>query len=109
MPVARNMKELEKMVMEKMKKKLPSVTKDYCHKWCAEHTELAEIVSEDGFIQMVNDSLKISVHNGTFNAEFGVFQNQDINPEHVEQMNKLWEGFKEGYITHLKKNLFNQK
>lgn len=91
--------------MEKMKKKLPSVTKDYCHKWCANHAELAEIVSEDEFIQMVNNSLKISVHNGKFSAEFGVFQNQAIKPEHVELMDKLWEGFKEGYIAYLKNNL----
>ena len=32
MPVARNMKELEKMVLDRMKKELPNATKEYCHK-----------------------------------------------------------------------------
>ena len=46
MPVARNMKELEKMVLDRMKKELPNATKEYCHKWYNNNSDIKEIVSE---------------------------------------------------------------
>ena len=97
MPVARNMKELEKMIMEKMKKELPNATREYSRKWYAEHSEMHEIVSKEKFVKMVNDSFKVSVKNGQLNAEFGIFQKDDIPEKYVEQMKTLWEDFKTGY------------
>lgn len=97
MPVARNMKELEKMIMEKMKKELPNATREYSRKWYAEHPEMHEIVSKEKFVEMVNDSFKVSVKNGQLNAEFGIFQKDDIPEKYVEQMKTLWEDFKTGY------------
>ena len=97
MPVARNMKELEKMILDKFKKELPKVTKEYCHKWYSNHPEMIDIVSEEAFIKMVNDSFKLSIKNGQIDAEFGIFQNDDISEEHLEKMVGLWEDFKDGY------------
>lgn len=97
MPVARNMKELEKMIMDKVKKELPKFTKEYCHKWYGNHPELAEIVTEETFIKMVNDSFKLTIRKNEFVAEFGIFKNQDVSDEHSEKLNVLWEDFKGGY------------
>lgn len=109
MPVARNMKELEKMILAEMKKKLPNATKDYCHKWYSKNPELVEIVSEENFIKMVNESLNISISNGKLNAEFGIFKNQDVKEEHRERMKFLWEDFKAGYLQYIYNKIFNQK
>ena len=109
MPVARNMKEIESMYFEALKKKLPNITTNFCHKWYADHPELEEIVSESKFVQMVNESLKITVSNGTFKAEFGIFQNEDVEEIHSECMKSLWEDFKTSYYKYLKVEVFRQK
>lgn len=109
MPVARNMKELEKMIMDQMKKKLPNATKDYCHKWYSQNPEVMEIVAEKDFVRMVNDSLSISISNGKLNAKFGIFNDQDIKEEHLEHMKSLWDDFKAGYLKHIYDKIFNQK
>lgn len=101
MPVARNMKELEKMIMDKVKKELPIATREYCHKWYDNHSEMKEIVSEEKFIKMVNDSFKLSIKKGEFVAEFGIFQNEEVADEHLEKMNVLWEDFKSGYVNYV--------
>lgn len=109
MKAARNMKEIQEMYYEALKKKLPGITTDYCHKWYANHPELEEIVSESKFVQMVNESLKISVSNGTFKAEFGIFQNEDVEEIHSERMKSLWEDFKTSYYKYLKVEVFKEK
>ena len=43
MPVARNMKELEKMVLDRMKKELPNATKEYCHKWYNNNSDIKKL------------------------------------------------------------------
>lgn len=106
MPVARNMKELEKMVMDRMKKKLPSTTRDYCHKWYSDHPELKEIVSETDFIQMVNDAMQVSMENGKLKAHIEVFRNKNIKEEHLEHMKLLWEDFKSGYLDYIVTKIF---
>ena len=83
--------------MDKMKKELPKVTKEYCHKWYGNHPEMMEIIPEESFVKMVNDSFRISVKNGQLNTEFGVFQNDVIPEEYLEKMIKLWGDFKDGY------------
>lgn len=97
MPIARNFKELEKMIMDKVKKELPKLTREYCHKWYGSHPELAEIVTEEVFIKMVNDSFKLTIRKNEFVAEFGIFKNEDVPDEHSEKLNALWEDFKGGY------------
>lgn len=97
MPVARNMKELEKMIIDKVKKELPKVTKEYCYMWYGNHPEMMEIISKESFVKMVNDSFRLSVKNGQINTEFRVFQNDTISEEHLEKMIELWEDFKVGY------------
>ena len=97
MPVAKNMKELEKMIMEKVKKELPKLTREYCHKWYGNQPELKEIIVEENFIKMVNDSFKLSIRKNEFVAEFGIFQNEGVSEEHTEKLNELWEDFKGGY------------
>lgn len=109
MPVARNMKELEKMILDRMKKKLPNVTKAYCHEWYTQNSELREIVSEEDFIRMVNDSLNISINNGKLNAKFEIFRDQDVEKKHRERMKLLWDDFKAGYIKYVYDKIFNQK
>ena len=101
MPVARNMKELEKMILDRVKKELPKVTKEYCHKWYDTHPEMVDIVSEESFIKMVNDSFKFSMKNGQLDTEFGIFQKDDISEEHSEKMIELWEDFKGGYKNYV--------
>lgn len=108
MTVARNMKELERMIMDKVKKELPKLTKEYCHKWYGSHSELREIISEESFIKMVNDSFKLSFKNGQVDAEFGIFQGDNIPEEHLEKMNELWLGFKSGYMDYVKSKIFKQ-
>jgi phage major head subunit gpT-like protein len=105
MPVARNMKELEKIILGQVKKKLPSATRDYCHKWYGNHPEMKEIVSEEKFISMVNESMKVSIVNGELNAKFGIFQNEDIQEEHLEHMKQLWEEFKSGYMEYVSQKI----
>lgn len=107
MPVAKNMKELEKMIMDRVRKELPRATKEYCHKWYGNHPELKEIVTEEAFIKMVNDSFKLSIKNGEFVAEFGIFQNEDIPEGHSEKMNVLWEDFKSGYVNYVMNKIVN--
>lgn len=109
MAVARNMKEIEEMVLAGMKKKLPSVTKDYCHKWYNKNPELNEIVSEEDFIKMVDDSIKISMSNGKLNAKFEIFKNNDIKEEHYDQMKLLWKDFKAGYLDYIYTQIFKTK
>lgn len=109
MKAARNQKELEKMIMDQVKKKIPSVTKDYCHKWYATHGEIAEIVSEDKFIQIVNDTMKISIKSGRANVEFEIFKSKDIDKEKYEQMKMLWDDFKSDYASAVIPKIFNQK
>lgn len=101
MPIVRNMKELETMIMDKVKKDLPKATREYCHKWYGKHPKLEDIVSEETFIKMVNDSFKLSIKNGEFSAEFGVFQNEDVSEELSEKLNILWEDFKSGYVKYV--------
>lgn len=101
MPIARNMKELEKMIMDRVKKDLPKATQEYCHKWYGNHPELEEIVTEEKFIKMVNDSFNLSIKNGEFAAEFGIFQNEVISEKHSEKLNPLWEDFKSGYVKYV--------
>lgn len=74
MPVARNMKELEKMVLDRMKKELPNATKEYCHKWYNNNSDIKEIVSETEFIQMANDAMQISMENGKLKAHIELFK-----------------------------------
>lgn len=106
MPVARNMKELEQMILGQVKKKLPSATRDYCHKWYGKHPDIKEIVSEEKFVSMVNDSMKVSIVKGELHAEFGIFQNEDIQEEHLEHMKQLWEEFKGGYMEYVSNKIF---
>lgn len=106
MPVARNTKELEKMVMNHMKKELPHATKDYCHKWYNSHSDMKEIVSETKFVQMVNDAMQISMENGKLNAHVEAFKNKNIKEEHLEQMKLLWEDFKSGYLDYIMTKVF---
>lgn len=101
MPIARNMKELEQMILEQVKKKLPSATRDYCHTWYGETEDVKPIISEEKFISMVNESMKVSVVNGKLNAEFGIFQSEDIQEKHTERMKQLWEEFKDGYMDYV--------
>ena len=101
MSIARNMKELEKMIMDKVKKELPKVTKEYCHKWYGNHPELKEIVLEETFIKMVNDSFKLSIKNGKVVTEFGIFRNKDVPEEHLDRINVLWEDFKGEYKNYV--------
>ena len=97
MPVARNYKELEKMIMDKVKKELPKLTREYCHKWYGIHPELKEIVSEETFIKMVNDSFRLTIKKNEFVAEFGIFKNEEMSDEHTEKLKVLWDEFKGGY------------
>ncbi len=101
MPVARNMKELEQMILKEVKKKLPGATRDYCHQWYCKTEDIKQIISEEKFVSMVNESMKISIVNGKLNAKFGIFQKEDIKEEYVESMNELWEEFKEGYVNYV--------
>ena len=105
MPIARNFKELEKMIMDKVKKELPKLTREYCHKWYGSHPELKEIVTEENFIKMVNDSFKLSIMKNEFVAEFGIFQNEGVSEEHTEKLNELWEDFKGGYKDYVMSKL----
>lgn len=109
MPVARNMKELEKMVMDHMKKELPNATKDYCHKWYNSHSDMKDIVSETEFVQMVNNAMQISMENGKLKARVEVFKNKNIKEEHLEHMKLLWEDFKSGYMDYITTKIFRQK
>ena len=109
MPVARNMKDIQEMYYEAIKKKLPDITTNYCHKWYANHPDLEKILPETKFVQMVNESLEISVSDGTLKTKFGIFQNEEIEEEHLEHMKVLWEDFKTGYCEYLKVEVFKQK
>lgn len=109
MPVARNMKELEKMMLDQMKKELPNATKEYCHKWYSDNSDIKEIVSEIEFIQMVNDTMQISIENGKLKANIELFKNKNIKEEHLEHMKSLWEDFKSGYLDYVMKKVFKQK
>lgn len=44
MTVAKNMKELEKMIVDEMIKQMPKLTKEYCHKWYKKHAEMNDIM-----------------------------------------------------------------
>lgn len=101
MPTVRNMKEFGKMIMDKVKRDLPKAIREYCHKWYGSHPEIKEIVSEEKFISMVNESFKLSINNNKFQAEFGIFKNEDILEEHTEKMNVLWEDFKSDYVNYV--------
>ncbi len=101
MKTAKNMKELENMILGEIKKKLPGATKDYCHKWYSKHPEMNDIVSESDFVQMVNNSLKVSLHNGEVKASLNVFNEQNIEGEYLEQMKILWEDFKSEYVNYV--------
>lgn len=109
MPVARNMKELEKMVLDRMKKELPNATKEYCHKWYNNNSDIKEIVSETEFIQMANDAMQISMENGKLKAHIELFKGGNIKEEHLEHMKTLWEDFKSGYLDYVTKKIFKQK
>ena len=63
--------------------------------------DIKQIISEEKFVSMVNESMKISIVNGKLNAKFGIFQKEDIKEEYVESMNELWEDFKEGYVNYV--------
>lgn len=89
------------MIMDKVKKDLPKATREYGHKWYGNHPELEEIVTEEKFIKMVNDSFKLSIKNGEFVAEFGIFQNEAISEKYSEKLNPLWEDFKSGYVKYV--------
>ena len=109
MPVARNMKELEKMVLDRMKKELPNATKEYCHKWYNNNSNIKEIVSETEFIQMANDAMQISMKNGKLKAHIELFKGGNIKEEYLEHMKTLWEDFKSGYLDYVTKKIFKQK
>lgn len=106
MPTARNMKELEGMLLAHIKKSLPDATKAYCHEWYRNASGIEEIVSEDEFIKMVNDSLKISMKNGSVQAELEIFKARKLEEDQAEKMKVLWEDFQKGYINYLGKKVF---
>ena len=58
MPVARNMKELEKMVLDRMKKELPNATKEYCHKWYNNNSDIKEIITYESNIYGIYEQFK---------------------------------------------------
>lgn len=109
MPVVKNIKELEKMIAEQMKKKILPATVEYCHKWYASHSEIEEIVSEEKFVQMVKDSMKTKTVNGQFQAEFSIFDKDEIPEDKVDTMKELWEDFKTGFVPNVMKKIFNSK
>lgn len=102
----RNMKELEKEINTMIKKELPKVTKEYCHKWYRNNDGIREFATENEFCRMVSDSMKVTVHGGKFEAQFDAFQNRDMSEEEQERIKAIWEEFKDGYLDYVKKKLF---
>lgn len=108
MKAARNMKELEEMIIGDVKEKLIVLTKEYCNKWYEENDVLKEIMSETEFANMVKDSLKISMTNVELNSELELFKDIKIEDEKRAQLDELWKKFKLGYIDYAKKRICNQ-
>ena len=106
MPVAKNMKELEKIVVGEFKKRIPGVTKDFCHKWYISKLQMKDIISEEEFIDMVMESLKVSFVNGNINTEFELFKNKNLKDNDMKTIATLWESFKEEYLKHIKSKMF---
>lgn len=101
MAVARNMNELEKMIMDKVKKELPKATREYCHKFYKYHPEMEQIISEESFNKMVNDSFKLSIKDCEFTAEFKISQDDNVPEEHIEKMKAVWKDFESDYVKYV--------
>lgn len=106
MPVAKNMKELEKMVLGEFKKRIPGVTKDFCHKWYISKPQIKDIVSETEFVNMVMESLKVSFVNGKVDTKFELFKNKELKDDDMKTMTTLWESFKNEYLKYIETKMF---
>lgn len=108
MAVARNMNELEKMIMDMVKKELPKATREYCHKFYRNHPEMEQIISEESFNKMVNDSFKLSIKDCEFAAELKISLDDNVPEEHIEKMKALWKDFESDYVKYVMNRIVKQ-
>ena len=111
MPVARNMKELEKMLINECKRRLENIMKDYSDRWYEGHTDMSQFLSKNEFWNLVKKSSKIEVdachgqRNKNITVKFMV-SNDAIYPSELEGNDRnvfdsLWKSFLEEYEPYM--------
>ena len=112
MPVARNMKELERMLINECKRKLENIMKDYSDHWYERHTDISRFLSKNEFWDLVKDSSKIEVDAcperrvKNITVSFMIANNVTY-PSELEGNDKnvfvgLWNSFLEEYEPYMK-------
>ena len=107
MPIARSMKELEKMLINECKRRLENIMKNYSDSWYERHEDMSQFLSKNEFWGLVKKSSKIEVVQSK--KEIIVkFMIVDITyPSELDGTNKdafngLWNAFLEEYEPYMK-------
>ena len=112
MPVARNMKELEKMLVNECKRRFENIMKDYSGRWYEEHRDMSQFLSKNDFLNLVKKSSKIEVDTCpgqiTKNITIKFMVSNDVSyPSELEEDDRnvfenLWRDFLEEYESYMK-------
>lgn len=104
--MARSFKELQKEIINEMKKQVPKLTKEYCHKWYQEHGEMKEILSEQNFVKEVCKAVQIREKNGNPHIELQPFKITDMEESKLKVMEFIWDDFGENYKQYVFSKIF---
>lgn len=112
MPVARNMKELEKMLITECKRRIENIMKDYSGRWYERHKNMSQFLSINEFWDLVKKSSKIEVDpcsgREVKNVTIKFMVSNDASyPSELEENDRnvfedLWKDFLEEYEPYMK-------
>lgn len=107
--MARSFKELQKEIINEMKKQVPKLTKEFCHKWYQEHEQMKEILSEQNFVDEVTKSLQLTVKNNNPHIALKPFKTSDLEEAKLEVVKSMWDEFEKGYVQYIYSKIFEKK
>ncbi|MCB6288529.1 hypothetical protein [[Clostridium] scindens] len=104
--MAKCFKELQKEIINEMKKQVPKLTREYCHKWYQEHEQMKEILSEQNFVDEVTKSVQLTVKNNNPHITLDPFKTGDLEEPKLKVMKSIWDDFGENYKQYIFSKIF---
>ena len=92
---------LQKQHVNEMKKQIPKLTKEYCHKWYKEHNQMKDIIPEQKFVEEVNRSVRITIKNNDVQISLQPFKTTDIEESKLKVMESIWDDFGSKYKQYI--------
>lgn len=108
MPVAKNMKELEKMLINECKRRLENIMKNYSDSWYEGHEDMSQFLSKNEFWDLVKNTSKIEIGQSKkdITVKFMIVKDSTY-PSELEEKDRsvfdgLWKSFLEEYEPYMK-------